>query len=299
MSLNKSLSQIPDCEFTPDKDLTALTTFKLGARGDYVEVSSVQALQRLLPLLKKEKKEYLMLGWGANQILPKISDKLIIHLNFPFDQTYLDSQRDEYILPASLGINHLTGHAVKFGLKGWEVFTGIPASLGGALYMNAGTNLGEIGALVTEVSLVTEDGELKTEKINPQSFSYRKNHFVKTGEVIVEAKLKHLGLDESIPQKIKDYLEYRKKTQPLATKNCGCVFKNPLKELQAGRLIDLLGLKGLSTGGLRISPKHANFMENTGSAYWDHFQSLVETINFEMDHFYGIEFELEVKIPYH
>jgi UDP-N-acetylmuramate dehydrogenase len=110
--------------------------------------------------------------------------------------------------------------------------------------------------------------------------------------------MNHLGVDSAISQKIKDYLEYRKKTQPLATKNCGCVFKNPHKELQAGRLIDSLGLKGLQLGNLRISPKHANFMENQGESNWDQFKSLVNVIQFEMNTFYGIEFELEVKIPY-
>ncbi len=299
MNLDQSIRAIPGCEFFPNHDLTSLTTFKLAARGDLVEVKTVESLQRLLPLLKSEKKEFNVIGWGANQILPSSSHKIFIHLSFPFDQGYLDSIRDHYILPASLGINHLTGHAVKFGLKGWEVFTGIPASLGGALFMNAGTNLGEIGALVEEVKLVTSDGAIRIEKISSKSFSYRHNHFVNPGEVIVEATLRHLGVEEHIPQKIKDYLEYRKKTQPLATKNCGCVFKNPHRELQSGRLIDLLGLKGIGIGGLRVSTKHANFMENTGSASWDHFKCLVDTINFEMDHFYGIEFELEVKIPYH
>ena len=299
MSLTTELSHIADCDFTPDKDLTGLTTFKLEARGDYLDVKSVEALKLVLPLLKKYQREYLVLGWGANQILPRTSDKIILHLNLPFDLSYLDVMRDEYVLPASLGINHLTGHAVKFGLKGWEVFTGVPASLGGALYMNAGTNLGEIGSLVKEVTLVTADGVLRKEEIVPGIFSYRHNHFVKDGEVIVGAVMKNIGTDEAIPQKIKDYLEYRKKTQPLTTRNCGCVFKNPMKELQAGRLIDLLGLKGSGIGGLRISLKHANFMENNGAANWDHFRTLVETVNYEMDHFYGIAFELEVKIPYH
>jgi UDP-N-acetylmuramate dehydrogenase len=188
---------------------------------------------------------------------------------------------------------------VKFGLLGWEVFTGIPASLGGAIYMNAGTNLGEIGPLIKKVVLVTPAGELREEMMNSTSFSYRHNHFVNSGEVIVQAVMIHRGVDASISQKIKSYLEYRRSTQPLATKNCGCVFKNPLKELPAGKLIDLLQLKGVGTPQLRISPKHGNFMENAGTATWDQFSSLVDLINFQMDHFYGIEFELEVKIPYH
>jgi UDP-N-acetylmuramate dehydrogenase len=288
MSLEIEIQNIPDIVFEKDQDLTSYTTMRLASRGDVAEVKSVEALQQLLPLLKRHKKSYLVVGWGANQILPAVCEKTIIHLNFPFDMSYLDEVRDEYILPASIGINYLTSHAVKFGLKGWEVFTGIPASLGGAIYMNAGTNLGEIGPLMKSISIVTTDGILREEIINEKSFSYRHNHFLKDGEVIVGAVMVHKGRDEAISTKIKEYLEYRKKTQPLATKNCGC-----------GRLIDLIGLKGFQVGGLRVSPKHANFIENTASSNWDQFESLVSVIKSSMDHFYGIEFELEVKIPYH
>lgn len=299
MSLETEIQNIPDIVFEKDQDLTSYTTMRLASRGDVAEVKSIEALQKLLPLLKKHQRNYLVVGWGANQILPAVCDDLIIHLNFSFDMTYLDQVRDEYELPASLGINYLTSHAVKFGLKGWEVFTGIPASLGGAIYMNAGTNLGEIGPLMKKVKIVSIDGTLREEIMTEKSFTYRHNHFLKTGDVIVGATMFHRGTDEAISVKIKEYLEYRKKTQPLATKNCGCVFKNPHKELQAGRLIDLMGLKGLQVGGLRISPKHANFIENTTSSNWDQFESLVKIIKSNMDHFYGIEFELEVKIPYH
>lgn len=299
MSLALEIQSIEGCEYHENFDLTSFTTMRLSSRGDLVEVKSVKALQNLLPLLTRYNRKYLVVGWGANQILPAVSPEIIIHLDLPFELSYLESLRDEYNLPASVGLNHLTSHAVKFGLLGWEVFTGIPASLGGAVFMNAGTNLGEIGSLVTRVQLVTKDGELREEIISRESFSYRHNHFVNDGEVIVGATLVHKGVDPLISQKIKDYLEYRKKTQPLATKNCGCVFKNPHKELQAGRLIDLVGLKGLTVGGLRVSPKHANFIENTGSSNWDQFESLVNIIKSNMDHFYGIEFELEVKIPYH
>jgi UDP-N-acetylmuramate dehydrogenase len=293
------LQSIPDVLLKLDTDLTNYTTFRLASRGNLLIATSVQALQKVLPLLNQYSQDYLIVGWGANQIFPAVCDQLIIHLDFPFDQNYLSETRDSYELPASLGLNYLTSHAAKFALSGWEVFTGIPASLGGAIYMNAGTNLGEIGRLITEVILVTPDGSLRRESINTKSFSYRRNHFVQKGEVVVGATLIHQGIDLEIPKKIKDYLEYRKKSQPLATKNCGCVFKNPLKELQAGRLIDLMGLKGLTIGGLKVSSKHANFIENSGGSTWDDFESLVNIIKSNMDQFYGIEFELEVKIPYH
>ena len=298
MKVEDSILHIEGCVYKANQDLTSYTTFKLASRGDLIEVNSVAALQKLLPLLVKEKISYNVVGWGANQILPAVCTGVIIHLNFPLEPSNLNEVRDEYHLPASIGLNQLTAHAVKHGLKGWEVFTGIPASLGGAIYMNAGTNLGEIGALITSVELVTPSGDWREERISSSSFSYRKNHFVSPGEIIVAAKIKHLGLDHEIPGKIKSYLEYRKTTQPLATRNCGCVFKNPNKSLPAGKLIDLLQLKGVSHGGLRISPKHGNFMENTSQATWNDFHSLVKLIQFQLDHFYGIEFELEVKIPY-
>ena len=298
MNLKQKLEAITDLEYLEQENLTSYTTFKLSSVGDLVKVKSVEALKKLLPTLASEQLPYLVVGWGANQILgAKVKEK-VIYLEFPFDPTYLGELREEYTLPASLGLNHLTAHASKFGLQGWEVFTGVPASLGGAIYMNAGTNLGEIGSIVKRVQLITPTGELREELISEKSFSYRKNHFVRPGEVIIGAVVVPLGIDPMITQKIREYLEYRKKTQPLTTKNCGCVFKNPMKELPAGKLIDLLQLKGVGVGDLRISPKHGNFMENSGKADWDQFRDLVDLINLEMDHLYGIEFELEVKIPY-
>ena len=298
MSLREELSKLSGLSFHPDEDLTSYTTFRLSSQGDLIEVETEEGLRSALLVLKKYKKDFLVVGWGANQILPSVNEKIVIHLKFAFYQNYLLEARESYNLPASVGLNYLTGHAVKFGLKGWEVFTGIPASLGGAIYMNAGTNLGEIGPLIQSVRLMNSEGVIREEKIQSQSFSYRKNHFVKEDEIILSATMIHLGQDEAITEKIKTYMDFRRKSQPLATKNCGCVFKNPMKELPAGKLIDLLGLKDFSVGNLRVSPKHGNFMENQSGATWDQFKALVEAINFQANHFYGIEFELEVKIPY-
>ncbi len=297
MSWKKEVSEISDCILKENIDLSSYTTFKLSATGTVLEIQTKEAVKKILPILVKHKCDYRLVGWGANQILPDHSELIFIKLVFNFDhQDYFSSSKNEYILPASLGLNHLTSHASKFNLEGWEVFTGIPASLGGAIYMNAGTALGEIGPLVKDVTLITPDGSERVEIINEKSFSYRKNHFVKAGEVIVGATLIHRGTNPEIAGKIKTYLEYRKSSQPLATKNCGCVFKNATTYFQAGRLIDHMGLKGLNSGHLKVSPKHSNFMENTGGAKKDDFVNLVRVINAYSDRYLGIEFELEVKI---
>jgi len=295
MSWQSLVEGIEGVECRWNADLTTYSTFRMKSQGNLLTVKSVPALSLLLPLLNQHGVSWRPLGWGANQVLASIEKDLLIKLDLPFDPNTFETPRDHYFLPASLGLNLLTAHAVKFGLKGWESLTGIPASLGGAIFMNAGTALGEIGSLVESVNLVNEQGVERVQKIDANSFSYRKNHFVRSGEFIVAATLRHNGQDTSIPEKIRQYQEYRRQSQPLATKNCGCVFKNAAPTKQAGRLIDLTGLKGLAVGALRVSHKHANFMENTGTANADDFFELTRLINQQMRLHWGVQFELEVK----
>lgn len=175
MNLIQKIQSISGCNFSKDQDLTSFTTFRLASRGDLVEVTSIESCQKLIKLLNEANQKYILIGWGANQILPAACNELVIHLVFPFDHSYLENVHNLYVLPASLGLNYLTAHAIKFGLKGWEVFTGIPASLGGAIFMNAGTNLGEIGSLVEKVKVVDCNGNLREEVMNQNSFSYRQD----------------------------------------------------------------------------------------------------------------------------
>jgi UDP-N-acetylmuramate dehydrogenase len=111
--------------------------------------------------------------------------------------------------------------------------------------MNAGTNLGEIGEIVESVQVLRKNGDIEKVVIDDTSFSYRECHFLNDGDVILEATLTHHGVDNGIGSKISEYMDLRKKTQPLSSRNCGCVFKNASKEMRAGHMIDLLGLKGL------------------------------------------------------
>lgn len=295
MSLKASLEKISDIEMFWDSDLTNYSTFRLRSHGDLIVAKSEEALAAIVKVLNENNRSWRMIGWGANQVLLPRETDLLIQLNFKWDATQFEVARSSYHLPASLGLNHLTSHATKFGLKGWESLTGIPASLGGAIYMNAGTALGEIGALVRKVRLMNRKGEIREIEMNESSFSYRKNHFVNPGDIIISATLVHLGIDQAIPAKIKSYLEYRRNSQPLATKNCGCVFKNYSRTRQAGRLLDLTGLKGLAVGAIRVSHRHANFMENIGGASSEDFNSLAELVNLQMRLHWGVEFELEVK----
>jgi len=290
----------PDVEIEIDKDLKKYSTMRLDARGDLITVKSVDGLKAALKALTKNNIEYRALGWGANVLLPAKADLPYIQLDFEFDRSVFESPKDEYILPGSVSLATLTSHANKFGLKGWEVFTGIPASLGGAIFMNAGTNLGEIGSIIKEVKLITKNGEEKSVIIDKNSFSYRHNHFVDSGDIIYEARLIHFGLDEAISKKIREYLDMRNRTQPLKEWTCGCIFKNHHDRLRdvtcrAGLFIDIMGLKGLTIKNLKISPKHANFMENSGESSYEDVMQMITVLQKELKLQFGVSFETEVE----
>jgi UDP-N-acetylmuramate dehydrogenase len=294
LSLDK-LKQLSEVLVYKDRDLTLKSTLRLKAHGDLVVVKSKTALRQCLKKINQWGVDYRILGMGANQVLPPRADYLYLKLDFPFDKSSLNTPQKSYTFPASVALNILTSHAIRFGLKGWEVFTGIPATLGGAVFMNAGTSLGEIGALVQKVHIITPEGEQRVETTDNDSFSYRRNNFLKEGEVIFAVELGHRGFDESIPQTIKDYLQARNKNQPLDARTFGCMFKNH-GEFSAGKFIDLLGLKGFNLRDAKVSLKHANFLENIYEADYFDVLNVMEMVKMELELQYGIEFSREVRL---
>lgn len=293
--LEESLKKLTNIELKLNEDLSRHSTMKLKSRGNLILIKDIETLREVLHLFSVHKAHYRILGNGSNQVLPEQSGDFFIKLQLPFERDYLNSVHDLYTLPASVGLHHLTAHAVKFGLKGWENFTGIPATLGGAIAMNAGTGLGEIGVLVKKVRLIGTDGKLREVETNESSFSYRKNHFIKKGDIVISADLIHLGLDPEIGQKIKNYLDFRNKTQPMGAKSCGCVFKNYSPQCRAGQFLDLLGIKGLTYENIRINPIHANFLENVGDATDSNLKNMIRFIQEETLLYYGIQFQVEIK----
>lgn len=291
-------------EVLSDTDLTKFSTMKLHSKGTLIKVSDLDSLKKTVKYLTDHSKKYRAIGWGANFILPEAPNFALIKIEFEFDKNQIDDSKSSFQLPGSAPLNVLTSLATKYGFVGWEVFTGVPASVGGAIAMNAGTNLGEIGELITEVEILKNSGDLITLKTDASSFSYRKNNFLEEGDIIVSAVMIHKGIDPNLGTLIKDYLQRRTNSQPLREKTCGCMFKNQSviidqQEItcRAGQYIDIMGLKGFSIGNLRISPKHANFMENRGDTGSEQVRALVnETLEILKFH-YGVTFETEVHLP--
>ncbi|GAB4013094.1 MAG: UDP-N-acetylmuramate dehydrogenase [Bdellovibrio sp.] len=280
-------------------DLSSFSTFKTKTIGDLLIVRNVDFIRKFLKENATFNIRYKMLGWGANQVLSTFSG-FYLKLELPFDRKELEIFKSEFKLPASVSLAVLTSVASKLKIKGWEVLTGIPASLGGAIFMNAGTALGEIASITKSFEYVNLQGEIVEHQVGEKTFSYRKNNIVKPGEVIISATLKTTVQDEEIPKKIKDYLKYRNNSQPMNKNTCGCVFKNHVAKdgsrISAGQIIDLLGLKGFGIPGIRISPIHANFFEHDGTLTDGQVISFLELVKDIVQLYTGIELEFEVQI---
>ena len=280
-------------------DLTKSTTLQLKSKGDLLICRNEDALISCLEVLRLNKLDYQILGNGSNALLPEVLSTPLIKIEFELDKSIFNEKMSEYELPASTPLNFLTSKAIKFGFLGWNSFTGIPGSLGGAIFMNAGTSKGEIGSIVKSVRVLRKSGVVESLELSSNDFSYRKNHFLGPGDFILSAVLKHHGVDANVGKDIKKYLKLRSETQPLWEKTCGCTFKNHKKTEEtfaAGRIIDIMGWKGVEHKGLKISSKHANFIENLGGATKNSYIELVNKINSEVERKNGYRFETEVII---
>lgn len=287
-----------DVEVHHQIDLTNFSTMKLRSSGDLFVVRTLDGLKSIISFLNQNAIRFGILGWGANQPLPLKAEKPYIKIDFEFNKDVFSSFEKSYEIPASVSLAVLTSAASRMKFGGWEVFSGIPASLGGAIAMNAGTGLGEIGKLAEKVFYVDRFGQNQVHPVGPDSFSYRKNNFLEEGDVIYQVVLKVTHRDDSVDQKISEYLKYRNQTQPMKAATCGCMFKNHQGETycRAGETIDILGMKGRTYKNLRISPVHANFLENLGGATLDDVKEFISIIQKEVFHQTGILFEPEIKI---
>ena len=188
----------------------------------------------------------------------------------------------------------LIGHAIRRSLTGLEWAAGIPGTVGGCLVMNAGTRLGEMKDSVKAVRLVNRRGELLDLPKSEIPFQYRRARLPKGVVVGVWLQLRQ-GIRSEIEKVVKDYLHYRKDTQPLTMPSAGCVFKNPANG-SAGRLIEETGLKGLSVGDAEVSTKHGNFIVNRGHARAAEVIELVGKVRRTIKKKCGVRLELELKI---
>ncbi len=193
-----------------------------------------------------------------------------------------------------VGMPTLIGYAIRHSLAGLEWAAGIPGTVAGCVMMNAGTKLGEMKDSIKAVRMVNMKGQVLDLEAAQIKFEYRRALLPRGIVVGVWLQLKP-GVRSEIERAVKDYLRYRRDTQPLAMPSAGCVFKNPPRD-SAGRLIEAVGLKGARVGDAEVSMKHANFMVNRGQASAADVIALIGKVRGVIHRRLGVRLNLELKI---
>ncbi len=269
------------------------TSFRIGGPADVLVVpKDLDALVRLLKQADRAKCPVFVVG-GTNLL---VRDGGIRGVVVSLSQLTRITDEGDGVLYAEAGVGmpSLMQSAAKRALSGLEWAAGIPGTVAGCVVMNAGTRLGEMRSAVKAVRVVSPRGVVADYPASALRFGYRRAKVPRGVIAGVWLQLK-TARREQIGKVVKDYLHYRKATQPLTLPNAGCVFKN-LEEASAGKLVEAAGMKGVRIGDAQVSPKHANFVVNLGRARAADVLALIRKVRSAVRRRTGKSLQLELKI---
>jgi UDP-N-acetylmuramate dehydrogenase len=273
--------------------LAGRTSLGIGGTTDLLLVRRHSALPELIALLRIAGVPYKFLGGGTN-LLVKDGELPWVILRLAHQEPELHLEGNSAYVDAAADLGRTVTFCAKHDLGGMEGLIGVPGTVGGALRMNAGAYGTQIGSYVREVKLYrAADGCMETLHENKISFEYRHTSFA-PDDIMLAVKLELPSKPyREIIEGIRICNEKRRSSQPLNQKSAGCIFKNP-PGASAGRMIDELGLKGLSVGDARVSDRHANFFVNAGHATCVDMLGLIKQVRERVHGAYGFELENEV-----
>jgi UDP-N-acetylmuramate dehydrogenase len=277
-----------------DEPMKLHTWMKVGGPADYYfEAENEKDIAEAVKAAIEAEITYIVIGLGANVLVADKGIRGLVIVNRSRAIKFLPHNFVE--VESGVNVIDLTREAQKRGLGGLERMTKVPATIGGAIFMNAGdTNIKEFFEdLVVAIKIIDHSGEVKKLYSEDANFSYRTSRFQSNQEIILSAKLELKKMTKAeIDKKVKDIL-LRKTHQP-AGPSVGSTFRNPEGE-HAGALIDKAGLKGKIIGGAKISEQHANFIINTGSANAVDVKNLIDLMRSSVKEKFGIDLVEEVR----
>ena len=292
MGLKNALEQFTHAKILFDEPMRKHTGYGVGGCARYyAEVDSLFALNNLITLAKNHRTKYKIIGCGTNILVSDLGyDGIIIDLKRLSDVFF---KRDEVRAMAGARLDKLIKFASEHALTGLEALSGIPASIGGGVVMNAGAFGHNISDFITTVETL-DNGKIKVYDKSACKFGYRTSRFLGKREAIISATLLlPEGNREIINAGIKTYLELRKSIHP-SGRSCGSVFKNP-KPYTAGELIDKAGLKGYAVGGASVSDKHGNFIVTTNKAKAKDVYCLIQDVKRKVKQAFDVNLLEEVE----
>lgn len=271
------------------------TTFRIGGPADlFVTPGSIQAVADSIRICKETQTPYAVIGNGSNLLVSDTGYRgVIIQIGRNLNQVSVNGEEIRAQAGAMLSVIAKT--ALSESLTGFEFASGIPGTLGGAAVMNAGAYGGEMKDVLTEVTVLTREGEIRTVPAEKLEMGYRTSLAAKNGWIILEAVLKfQKGDAEAIRGRMEELKMQRVTKQPLDLPSAGSTFKRP-EGYFAGKLIMDAGLRGFTVGGAQISEKHCGFVVNKGRATAEDVRNLICAVQKKVQEDAGVKLEPEVK----
>ena len=278
-----------------DEPMAKHTTFRVGGAAKYAAfVSTASEIESLIKLCNDNNVQYYIIGNGSNVL---ISDKGYDGLMIIIGRNMSEISVEGETIRAGAGalLSAIGSKALNAGLAGFEFACGIPGTLGGACFMNAGAYGGEMKDILVSVDAVTPDGTVRTFDVEELGLGYRTSIFTKGGYVIVGALMRlHRGSYDDIKACMDELAYKRRLKQPLEYPSAGSTFKRP-EGYFAGKLIMDAGLRGYTVGGAQVSEKHCGFVVNKGGATAADVMQLVNDVKKMVKDSSGVDLELEIK----
>lgn len=293
----KAAEKLPQIELRFYEPLSKHTSFRIGGPAEVMAFPKTEGeLSEVLKVSKELDTQFAILGAGTNVLAPDEGVRgLVICLKDCMNgMEALEGNRIRVMSGVTMSRGAV--YASKLGLSGMEFAHGIPGTVGGGVYMNAGAYGGEISQICESVTVMNRLGKMRTLSREEMGFSYRHSVLEKTGEIVISAVLQ-LTQDtpESVMKRMKELLSKRSASQPLDLPSAGSAFKRPASGYAAA-LIDGAGLKGFQVGGAAISVKHAGFAVNLGGATAEEVKELLRQVSDRVFETSGIRLEPEVRI---
>ena len=293
--LKQIKEELAGIEILFNEPLKQYTYTKVGGAADYLAFPRNQyELKRIVTFANAQEIPWMVLGNSSNII---VRDSGIEGFVIMFDHFH-DVRVNGYVIEAEAGAKLIdVTHVARYhSLTGFEFACGIPGSIGGAVYMNAGAYGGEIAHILQSCKVLTPEGEIKTLTAEELAFGYRHSKIQENGDVVISAKFALApGNYDQIDQEMARLTHLRELKQPLEYPSCGSVFKRPVGHF-AGQLISEAGLKGHRIGGVVVSEKHAGFMINVDHGTAKDYEDLIAHVIATVEKSAGVTLEREVRI---
>ncbi len=285
----------PECCLFHEK-MSAHTTFQAGGEAFcLVYPQNVKQLKQIVMLCKEENFPFFVIGKGSNLLVSDAGyDGVVISLEKMTGEIRVEGGK--IFCDAGVSLAVLAKRAAKENLTGLEFAAGIPGTVGGGLFMNAGAYGGEMKQVVTKATVLTCEGDVKVYPVEEMELDYRTSRFERSGEIILSAEFELAeGREEEILAVMKDLNGRRRDKQPLEYPSAGSTFKRPTGYF-AGKLIQDSGLSGFSVGGACVSEKHCGFVVNKGGATAGDIYELCQEVSRIVEEKYQVKLELEVRL---